>query len=253
MKLLLAIFSILIFPYEAKASRIPELIEKTTVYLIKNWNDDKNLKNWFPPQVITVPRGTKLFGGGCKGSNEGFDVAGSYYCPADHTIILDPVQLKTFIKAFGNSSVAYVVAHEFAHALQNALKIRLKAPNHELQADCLAGYFIQKGNKELGVTRENILEMSSVAYAIGDKTHGTGAQRAYALLSGMGRVDADCSYSSIDKLVKGDIDDPLYKAFTKTRGSGKSVDLESTPYKKDASGLLGINLKNSKIDSRFKL
>ena len=27
--------------------------------------------------------------------------------------------------------------------------------------------------------------MSSAAYAIGSKTHGTGAQRAYALLSGM--------------------------------------------------------------------
>ena len=252
MKLLLVIFSILIFPYEAKASSLPELIEKTTVYLIKTWNDDKNLKNWFPPQVITVPRGTKLFGGGCKGSNEGFDVAGSYYCPADHTIILDPVQLKTFIKAFGNSSVAYVVSHEFAHALQNALKIRLKAPNHELQADCLAGYFIQQGNKELEITRESILEMSSVAYAIGDKTHGTGAQRAYALLSGMGRVDADCSSASIEKLVKGDINDPLYKAFTRTRGSGKSVDLESSPYKKDATALLGINLKKSKVDSRFK-
>ena len=146
MKLLIAIF-ILIFPYEAKASNIPDLIEKTTVYLIKTWNDDENLKNWFPPQVITVPSGTRLFGGGCKGSNEGFDVAGSYYCPPDHTIVLDPVQLKTFIKAFGNSSVAYVVAHEFAHALQNALEIRLQDPNHELQADCLAGYFIQKGNK----------------------------------------------------------------------------------------------------------
>ena len=251
MKLLLAIF-ILIFPYEAKASNIPDLIEKTTVYLIKTWNDDENLKNWFPPQVITVPSGTRLFGGGCKGSNEGFDVAGSYYCPPDHTIVLDPVQLKTFIKAFGNSSVAYVVAHEFAHALQNALEIRLQDPNHELQADCLAGYFIQKGNKELGVTRENILEMSSVAYSIGDKTHGTGAQRTYALLSGMGRVDADCSYASIEKLVKGDIDDPLYKAFTRTRGSGKSIDLESSPYKKDASGLLGINLKTSKVNPKFR-
>ncbi len=61
MKLLLVIFSILIFPYEAKAQIIPELIEKTTVYLIKNWNDDKNLKNWFPPQVITVPRGTNIY------------------------------------------------------------------------------------------------------------------------------------------------------------------------------------------------
>ena len=189
-----------------------------------------------------MPSGTRIYGGGCKGSNKGVDVAGSHYCPADNTIILDPKQLQTFIKAFGNSSVAYVISHEFAHALQKALEIRLRNPNHELQADCLAGYFLQMGNKELDITRENILEMASAAYAIGGETHGTGAQRAYALLSGMGRVDSTCSIASIDKLVEGKINDPLYKAFTKTRGSGKKMDLNSSPYQKDAAGLLGANI-----------
>ena len=94
--------------------------------------------------------------------------------------------------------------------------------------------------------------MASAAYAIGSESHGSGAQRAYALLSGMGRVDLTCSMDSIDKLVKNEIDDPLYKTFSKTRGSGKSVDLEPSPYKKDAAGLLGVNLKTLSNKTKYK-
>ena len=251
-KSVLTVILLLLLPTKVKASNISDLINKTTVYLIETWNSDKNLKDWYAPQVITVQRGTKLYGGGCKGANSGIDVAGSYYCDPNHTIVLDSDELKAFIKVFGNASIAYVISHEFAHALQNALGVDLKNPNHELQADCLAGYFINRGNKELGITREGILEMSSAAYSIGSKTHGTGAQRAYALLSGMGRVDSSCSLQSINKLVEGKINDPLYKAFKKTRGSGKNVDLESSTYKKDAAGLLGINLKSLSPKIKYK-
>ena len=154
-------------------------------------------------------------------------------------------------------ALAFTTAHEYAHHIQKTIygsldRERMNILKIELQADCLAGYFIQKGNEELGVTRESILEMASAAYAIGSDSHGTGAQRAYALLSGMGRVDSTCSMASIDKLVENEIDDPLYKTFSKTRGSGKSVDLEPTPYKKDAAGLLGVNLKGLSNKTKFE-
>ncbi len=252
LKFFFTIILLLFLPTKVRASNISDLIDKTTVYLIETWTSDKNLKDWYAPQVITVQSGTKLYGGGCKGANSGIDVAGSYYCDPNHTIILDANELEAFVKVFGNASIAYVISHEFAHALQNALGVDLKNPNHELQADCLAGYFINRGNKELGITREGILEMSSAAYAIGSKTHGTGAQRAYALLSGMGRVDSSCSFESINKLVEGKINDPLYKAFKKTRGSGKEIDLDYSPYKKDAAGLLGINLKGINKIQKYK-
>ena len=251
MKKLVLILIFLLAPNVANASDINKIIDKTTVYLMNNWDSDKSLKGIYPPQVITTNTGTKVYGG-CGDYKTGIDVGGSYYCPATHTIVLDPKQLKSFVKYFGNSSIAFVIAHEFAHALQQGLEIEYEKPHSELQADCLAGYFIQKGNEELGVTRESILEMASAAYAIGSDSHGTGAQRAYALLSGMGRVDSTCSMASIDKLVENEIDDPLYKTFSKTRGSGRSVDLEPTPYKKDAAGLLGVNLKGLSNKTKFK-
>ena len=68
----------------------------------------------------------------------------------------------------------------------------------------------------------------------------------------MGRVDSSCSFESINKLVEGKINDPLYKAFKKTRGSGKEIDLDYSPYKKDAAGLLGVNLKGLSNKTKFK-
>ncbi|MEO0493315.1 MAG: neutral zinc metallopeptidase [Actinomycetota bacterium] len=84
--------------------------------------------------------------------------AGPFYCPGDDTVAFDPdffEQLAARFGAEGDFAIAYVIAHELAHHVQNvlgvsddvrtrqqslgtvernALTIRL-----ELQADCLAG------------------------------------------------------------------------------------------------------------------
>ena len=116
-KLLLILLFFLI-PKAVNASEINSIIDKTTIYLMNNWDSDKSLKKIYPPQVITTNTGTKVYGG-CGDYKSGIDVGGSYYCPATHTIVLDPKQLKSFVKYFGNSSVAFVIAHEFAHALHS--------------------------------------------------------------------------------------------------------------------------------------
>ena len=115
-----------------------------------------------------------------------------------------------------------MIAHEFSHALQREFEIQLNDPNHELQADCLAGVFIAQGSEKLGITREDVISMAWVAYNIGGEVHGTGAQRSYSLLSGMGRANSDCKPSSIQKLVK--LSEPNfsneYKPFKGLNSSG---------------------------------
>ncbi len=206
---------------------------------MKNWRTDETLQKLYPPQVLSVPKGTKVYGG-CGEQIMGDDVGGSYFCPYTHTVILDTEQLKAFYDAFGSSSVSYVIAHEFSHALQSEFEISLEDPNHELQADCMAGVFIAQGSKELDITREDTLSMAQAAYVIGDKTHGTGAQRAFALMGGMGRVDFDCKSSSIEKLVNNEITHPLYKELTRTRSGTGGINLSPTPFPKTAKGSLGI-------------
>ena len=55
MKILLLIFLFILSPVSAKTSKIENLIDKTTVYLIETWNKDENLNKLYPPKVIAVP------------------------------------------------------------------------------------------------------------------------------------------------------------------------------------------------------
>src|SRR5690606_2884468 len=83
---------------------------------------------------------------------------GPFYCPADQKVYIDLAfcnELRTRFKAPGNFAVAYVVAHEVGHHIQNILGISEKVQRMrgrisekeynklsvklELQADFLAG------------------------------------------------------------------------------------------------------------------
>ena len=74
--------------------------------------------------------------------------------------------------------------------------------------------------------------MAQAAYAIGDPSHGTGAQRAYALLSGMGVVEAGCSKKEMLALKNNKVIDPAFKRLTTTRSGTAGIDVNQTPYPK---------------------
>ena len=136
--------------------------------------------------------------------------AGPFYCPGDNRLYLDLAFLSELKRmgASGDFAVAYVIAHEVGHHIQNlqgiarqvqaarqrmsqregnALQVRM-----ELQADCYAGvwghYYNQRGLLERGDVEEGL----QAAAAVGDDhlqkmagrrvtpesfTHGTSAQR----------------------------------------------------------------------------
>lgn len=145
--------------------------------------------------------------------------SGPFYCPGDHQIYLDLSFLNELQRmgAPGDFAFAYVIAHEVGHHVQNlvgianqvraqqargskeqgnALSVRM-----ELQADCLAGVWINHTEK-----RNSILEAGDVeegleaAAAVGDDrilsqagqrvdrerfTHGSSAQRIKWFKQGM--------------------------------------------------------------------
>ena len=82
--------------------------------------------------------------------------------------------------------------------------------------------------------------MADAAYAIGSESHGTGAQRSYSLLTGMGAVDGTCKSEHIQKIADNNIDDPLFKNLNKKRSASSSTDLSKTPYPKSISESLGL-------------
>ena len=137
---------------------------------------------------------------------------GPFYCPADQKMYIDLSfydELKNRFSAPGDFAMAYVVAHENGHHIQNLLGISDKVHNMrerlseeeynklsvkmELQADFLAGVWAHHAQQMKNVLEEgDIEEALKAANAIGDDklqkqsqgyvvpdafTHGTSEQR----------------------------------------------------------------------------
>ena len=136
---------------------------------------------------------------------------GPFYCPADYKLYIDLSfyqELKNQFKAPGDFAMAYVVAHEVGHHVQNLLgysdevnKLRGRASQEEvnaatvrleLQADYLAGVwahhiqdkgYLEKGDFEEALTAANAigddtLQMEAQGYVVPESfTHGTSEQR----------------------------------------------------------------------------
>ena len=148
---------------------------------------------------------------------------GPFYCPADEKLYIDLSffrELRSRFRAPGDFAIAYVVAHEVGHHVQNllgtmgrvnsaqrqsgedranALSVRL-----ELQADFYAGvwahYAQQRGIVEQGDVEEALnaasavgddrLQRESQGYVVPDSfTHGSSEQRAAWFKRGLGSGD----------------------------------------------------------------
>lgn len=124
------------------------------------------------------------------------DDMAAFYCPADDTIYFGERLGRQVYDGLGDFGVAYALAHEYSHNVQQELgwfgsgaRLTTVAP-FELQADCMAGAW---GN---AVYREGLLDDSDVeeavrtANAVGDfdltnpQHHGTPPERADAWLTG---------------------------------------------------------------------
>ncbi len=145
---------------------------------------------------------------------------GPFYCPADQKVYIDLEffdELQKRFKAPGDFAMAYVVAHEVGHHVQNVMGISREVQNRqarsskveanqwsvrlELQADYLAGVWAAKNQQMKNVLEEGDLkEALHAATRIGDDilqkaatgtvrpdafTHGTAKQREYWLRLGL--------------------------------------------------------------------
>lgn len=138
---------------------------------------------------------------------------GPFYCPGDQDVYIDLAfydELKNRFGAPGDFAMAYVIAHEVGHHVQNLLGIsdkidRLRSQlseeefneysvRLELQADFFAGVWAHYEQGKGVLERGDVEEALNAANAIGDDrlqkeahgyvvpesfTHGTSAQRMY--------------------------------------------------------------------------
>jgi uncharacterized protein len=116
-------------------------------------------------------------------------VSGSLYCPRSNTIYITQQHIKMAYQ-YGDAALAYILAHEYAHAAQITGGSRLRNITQiELQADCLAGYYMGV-MPDVSFDDKDIEEIARIAFQVGDyeynnrQHHGTPKERALAVLTG---------------------------------------------------------------------
>ena len=154
---------------------------------------------WIPPGRVSR-----------SGCGEPADDLSAFYCPTDDTIYVGEELAADILRgvggrfpgeragqgrAVGDFGLAYVIAHEYAHNVQNELGLMRTDPRYgvaplELQADCMAGLW---GNAVYRAGRyddRDVEEAISTAQAAGDfdygnaQHHGTPDERRAAWLAG---------------------------------------------------------------------
>ena len=182
----------------------------------------KQGKSYVPTTMVAYSGGTQTACG------IGQAVMGPFYCPNDSKIYIDPGFFNELSQRFGapgDFAMAYVIAHEVGHhvqdlegTLEQAHRLQARSSEREgnaiqvkveLQADCYAGVWAANARDAQGSILEpgDVEEGMRAAEAIGDDTlqrqsqgvvvpesftHGTSAQRQAALRTGLRGDPAAC-------------------------------------------------------------
>jgi predicted metalloprotease len=171
------------------------------------WHETDAASGWPAPSVHhvwVVPGGSVNTGCGVPAGD-----TAAFYCSDDDTIYVGevfatklydgvagtlPGQAAGFGRAVGAFAVAYVVAHEYGHNVQQehgVLAGRSRALPTELNADCLAGTWTRWEYGRGDVTDADVQEVLDAASAVGDfdftnpQHHGTPQERRDALMTGL--------------------------------------------------------------------
>ncbi len=150
---------------------------------------------------------------------QGHEAMGPFYCPADSKVYIDLsfcTELRDKFRAPGEAAIAYVIAHEVGHHIQNlmgtsakvqSMRGRLSEAQYnkysvalELQADFYAGIWANRAQQARNIFDQTDIEAAlRAANAIGDDklqkeaqgyvvpdafTHGSSAQRMEWFMKG---------------------------------------------------------------------
>ncbi|WP_426571856.1 KPN_02809 family neutral zinc metallopeptidase [Aquihabitans sp. McL0605] len=169
-----------------------------------------------PPKAAVFDAPTDT--GGC---GVGQPEAGPFYCPPSQEIFIDfgfYEQLEKQLGFKGDFAMAYVMAHEYGHHIQNLLgidadvrkaqqgasqaEVNALSVKLELQADCFAGVWGKSAYQDKLLDDGDFDEAIDAAQAVGDDaiqgsnanqesfTHGTSAQRKQWFTTGFQSGDA---------------------------------------------------------------
>lgn len=151
-------------------------------------------------------------------------------CPSNSTILLRRSKLAALHGVFGEAAELFVVAYGLGQALIHATSSTTPNPSAPaatpgLRAACVAGTLLAAvplPAAERRLLLNNAISSGEQGFPSSAAPQlGTGPQRAYALLSGMGGTPLDCGSAAMGRLASGA--EPL-EAFMATRGTTVGID-----------------------------
>jgi len=113
----------------------------------------------------------------------------SSYCFPDNIIFI-PSRDISWAYQHGDAALAYIVAHEYAHAMQDVYNFQIVRVTSELQADCFAGLYLGL-IPNIVFDTSDMLEIGFLAHRFGqpehhtNRSHGTPKERIEAVSIGM--------------------------------------------------------------------
>lgn len=196
-------------PVEKRADEMDKFVGVVLTSTEEVWSDvfrNQLNKQYQVPKLVLFSQNTQS---GCGPAQSNM---GPFYCPADGKVYIDLAfcdQLRQQFRVEGEFAVAYVIAHEVGHHIQNLLGISNQVQSQrgriseaaynrlsvklELQADFLAGVWAYHSNKKNNwLDASDLRSALTAANAIGDDrlqkqsqgyatpesfTHGTSEQR----------------------------------------------------------------------------
>lgn len=183
-----------VVPTRRAASTFEDFLDDVLGNVDRYWERTFAAAGRKPPRVrrLYIPPGRQV-GTAC---GETADDMAALYCSRDDTIYFGERLAKQVYDGIGDFGVAYALAHEYAHNVQQELgwfaegaRLTTVAP-FELQADCMAGAWGYAVYREGRIDDADVTEAVRTALAVGDfdltnpQHHGTPEERASAWLTG---------------------------------------------------------------------
>jgi hypothetical protein len=203
-------------------AEIQRAVQISTAQLRTSWAADPTTARRPFPAVQLLPPGLNVSNTCTPGAPARDPAPTALYCPSSVAVLLDYDLLALAYRLHKQPAVAYWIAVGLVEHLQPPAAT-LRPAAARLQTSCLAGVLLGASGSTLPNTADGWMRPAARAY--GDSastTVGTSSQRAWALLSGLGATDLDCSAAAMTRLAAGQVPIP---ADLGTRGPG-SLGLE---------------------------
>ncbi|MEL6148908.1 MAG: neutral zinc metallopeptidase [Chloroflexota bacterium] len=150
----------------------------------------------------------------------------AFYCIPAETVMWDgPNFFHPIYETYGDKAITYIIAHEYGHAAQFLSGTYPPGPrtvNIEIQADCLAGAYLQYEVDNDLMNEDEAREVIVIAAQFGqarlgtrwvDRSHGTSAQRLAALNTGFdGGADTCIDYEPSPAETLTDLEEQIEEA-----------------------------------------